>query len=116
MATTLFKLKINDELDNLEMFFGDKATIADLLGVDRGQLSRWGNKTYPKDNNLSKIAGLNFVVSRLMEIFKYKESALDWLTGINLHLNNMRPIDCIKLNNYRDVFAAIDAFEEGAFA
>jgi len=116
MAINQYQPNINNDLNNLEAIFGSKSTVADILGVDKSQLTRWKKHTHPDSTNMSKIFGLNFVIARLMENFKYPESANKWLKGMNPHLDDMRPIDCLKKNRIKDVLAAIDSYETGSYA
>lgn len=92
------------------------AVVAELLGVDRSQPSRWkSGKSKPSPEVRGRILDLEYALARLQETYQ-KETAVKWLLGINAHLRNRRPIDVLRVNGIMDVMRAIDAEETGAIA
>lgn len=116
MRIIQYQPNINYDLSNLEAVFGSRSEVANILGVDKSQLTRWRKQTHPDRLNMSKIFGINFVISRLMENFRYPESAMKWLNGVNMHINNQRPVDLLRQNKIKEVLSAIDMYETGAYA
>jgi hypothetical protein len=116
MEAAIYKPEIENLLNLLEKILGGRKILADLLGVDKSQITRWHKLTYPDKKNLAKIIGINYIIVRLMQNFRYVDSALKWLNGENLHLNNRRPIDVLKDNRINDILLAIDMYETGSYA
>src|SRR5438093_376930 len=77
--------------------------VAELLGVDRSQPSRWkSGKTTPSPEVRDRILDLEYVLSRLQEIYE-RDTAVKWLQGINAHLGNVRPLDVMRVRGVADV-------------
>lgn len=90
--------------------------VAELLGVDRSQPSRWkSGKSSPSPEVRDRILDLEYVLARLYEIFE-RDTAIKWLGGINAHLGNCRPLDVMRVRGVADVVRAIDAEAAGTFA
>ena len=108
---TLIQLKIA----RLARDLGGQNEIARLLDVDRSRVSRWMSTATPDPENQTKLDALEFVMARLGQIFG-AETARKWLTGVNAHLGNRRPVDLIVANRIAEVLAAIEQADTGAFA
>lgn len=90
--------------------------VADLLGVDRSQPSRWkSGKSKPSPEVRDRILDLEYVLSRLQEVYE-RGTAVKWLRGINAHLGNLRPLDVMQVRGVSEVIQAIDAEAGGAIA
>ena len=47
MEAAIYKPEIENLLNILEKIFGGRKMLADLLGVDKSQITRWHKLTYP---------------------------------------------------------------------
>jgi uncharacterized protein (DUF2384 family) len=103
------------ELQSLTDGVGNQARVAELLDVDKSSMTRWLQGDQPGLENEERIVALRYVMVRLLRLFK-PETAMDWLSGINAHLGNKRPIDLIKKGRITEVAAAIDQTEAGSYA
>jgi uncharacterized protein (DUF2384 family) len=110
-GTALRRLKIA----RLAKELGGQSEIARLLDVDRSRVSRWLTSAEPDAANQTRLDALEFVMSRLLQVFQ-AETARKWLTGVNAHLGNRRPVDLIVANRIAEVVAAIEQADTGAFA
>jgi len=104
------------ELQSLAEGVGNQARVAELLDVDKSSVTRWLKKEdLPGPENEERITAIRYVMVRLSRLFK-RETAMDWLLGVNAHLGNKRPIDLIKKGRATEVLAAIDQAEAGSYA
>jgi hypothetical protein len=95
--------------------FGGQSEVARLLHVDRSRISRWLAGEEPDPRNTARLEALEYVLSRLLHTV-YLPTARKWLTGINAHLGNRRPIDLLAHDRVSEVLAAIEQFELGSYA
>ena len=86
---------------------GGQSEVGRLLGVHRSRVSRWLAGDEPDPDNRTRLDGLEFVLTRLLQNFP-PETARKWLTGVNAHLGNRRPADLIAHNRMAEVIAAIE--------
>jgi uncharacterized protein (DUF2384 family) len=94
---------------------GSQAAIAELLHVHRSRVSRWLSGHQPDPRNRARIVGLDFVLSRLLEVYE-RDAALEWLRGFNAHLHDRRPIDLLREGRALEVAAAIEQLASGSYA
>ncbi|MEX2372257.1 MAG: antitoxin Xre/MbcA/ParS toxin-binding domain-containing protein [Dehalococcoidia bacterium] len=94
---------------------GGQARLARLIGVSPSRVSRWIASDEPDAGNRRKIEGVEFVLSRLLDLWE-RETALKWLEGTNAHLGNRRPVDLLGHGRVAEVLEAIEADEAGAYA
>jgi transcriptional regulator with XRE-family HTH domain len=94
---------------------GSQAEVARTLGVSRSRISRWLKDEEPDLVNLRKLEGVEFIFARLLQTFE-PSTARKWLTGVNAHLGDRRPVDLLRQGRVRDVLVAIEAEETGAYA
>lgn len=94
---------------------GGQAKAARALGVSPSRVSRWLGREEPDPINRRKVEGLEFVLSRLLQVYE-RDTALKWLQGMNAHLGNRRPVDLLARGRVTDVLRAIEAEETGAYA
>jgi hypothetical protein len=109
------KVKIA-ELTFLEEIFGNQSKVASLLNVKRSSITRWHKGEKPDGTNLIKLAGLTYVVTKLMTFFRNQESALAWLKGTNAHLRDQVPMDLLKSGHINEVSDAVDQYLAGSYA
>ena len=95
---------------------GGQSQVAEMLEVHRSSVSRWLRASdVPDAENKAKLDALDFVYRRLLQTFE-GPTARKWLTGINAHLGNRRPIDLLAKNRVAEVVAAIEQAEAGSYA
>lgn len=107
---------VDTELAILESFLGTQSKVAEVLNVNKSMINRWSKSVRPDRDNLTKIFGLNFIISKLLSIFKHPRTALSWLNGTNPDLNYQRPLDLIAKNRISEVASAIDQLELDSYA
>lgn len=111
LETQVTRLKLR----RLARELGGQNEVARILRVDRSRVSRWLATARPDPANQARLDALEFVMSRLLQIFP-TETARKWLTGVNAHLGDRRPIDLLDDNRVAEVVAAIEQAETGAYA
>jgi len=110
-AETLTQFKLHRVVDA----FGGQSEVARLLHVDRSRVSRWMHGEEPDATNKARLEALEYVLSRLLRTM-YLSTARKWLTGINAHLRNRRPIDLLARDRVTEVLAALEQDEIGSYA
>lgn len=95
--------------------FRSAAKLADLLGVNRSQVTRWLRGAGIDPLNAEKIDLLELAWANLLRLYE-REAALAWLFGINPLLGDRRPIDLIRLGRAEELMRAIRAERSDAFS
>ena len=95
--------------------FRSAAKLADMLGVNRSQVTRWLRGAGIDPLNAEKIDLLELVWSNLLRLYE-REAALAWLFGLNPLLGDRRPIDLIRLGRAEELMRAIRAERADTFA
>jgi hypothetical protein len=95
--------------------FRTAARVADLLGVDRAQVTRWLRGAGIDPANAERIDLLELVWSNLLRLYE-REAALAWLEGVNPFLGDRRPVDLIRQGRTEELMHAIRAERADAFA
>jgi len=95
--------------------FDSEAALAEWLGVNRSQLSRYKRGQRPRGDTGWRLVVLDAAVAAL-EQFLAPEVIPDWLRGINAHLNHRRPLDALHEGRVAEVMAAVEAERSGSFA
>lgn len=95
--------------------FRSAARLADLLGVSRSQVTRWLRGAGIDELNAEKVELLELVWSNLLRLYD-RETALEWLVGINPHLHDRRPIDLVRAGRVEELVRAIRAERADSFA
>jgi transcriptional regulator with XRE-family HTH domain len=103
------------KIEALRADFRSAAELADLLGVNRSQVTRWLRGAGIDPLNAEKIDLLELVWSSLLRVYE-REAALSWLFGINPLLGDRRPIDLIRLGRAEELMRAIRAERADTFA
>jgi len=103
------------KLQRIIAALGGQSEVARLLHVHRAQITRWLAGDEPDARNRAKLEALEFVLARLLYTFK-PATARRWLTGLNAHLGNRRPIDLLARNRVAEVIAAIEQDELGSYS
>lgn len=107
--------RVTDRLERVTRILGSDAAVADLLDVSRAQPRRWREGQEPDPENRDRIIGLDAVIA-LLSGFLAESSIPKWLTGVNAHLDNRRPMSVLREGRIADVIGAIEAQKAGAHA
>jgi uncharacterized protein (DUF2384 family) len=99
----------------LRVDFRSAARLADLLGVNRAQVTRWLRGAGIDPANAEKVDLLELVWANLLRLYD-RDAALAWLFGINPALGDRRPIDLIRAGRIEELMRAIRAERADAFA
>lgn len=102
-------------LNSARRAFATDAELADILGVDRAQPSRWRAGQAPDPVNREKLVALDVVIE-LLSGWLSPSSIPKWLNGVNAHLGNRRPLEVLRGGHLSEVIAAIEAEKSGAYA
>ena len=106
---------VTKKVEALRDDFRTAARLADLLGVDRSQVTRWLRGAGIDPLNAEKVDLLELVWASLLRIYE-RDAALAWLEGMNPTLGDRRPIDLIRLGRTEELMRAIRAERSDAFA
>jgi uncharacterized protein (DUF2384 family) len=99
----------------LKRDFKTGAAVADLLGVNRSQVTRWLRGAGIDPLNAERIDLLEMVWSSLLRLYE-PAAARSWLFGLNPHLGDRRPIDVIRSGRAEELMRAIRAERAESFA
>ena len=102
-------------LDSARRVFRSDAAVAEALGVDRTQPSRWRQGQVPDRKNLDRLVGLDAVI-QLLTGFLSDTTIPKWLRSPNPRLGDRTPLYMLHQDRLPDVIAAIQAEKSGAFA
>ncbi len=105
---SIVPVPVKEKLRAVVSDLGSQARVASVLGVSRSRVSRWLRTEQPDPDNRRKVEGLEFVLTRLLELYD-PENAVEWLLGHNPFLRGARPIDRIAQGRITEVLGAIDA-------
>ena len=103
------------KVEALRADFRSAAQLADLLGVNRAQITRWLRGAGIDPLNAEKVDLLELVWSNLLRIYD-RDAALSWLFGVNPLLGDRRPVDLIRLGRTEELMRAIRAERSDTFA
>jgi hypothetical protein len=103
------------KVEALRTDFRTAARLADLLGVDRSQVTRWLRGAGIDILNAEKIDLLELVWANLLRLYD-RDAALAWLFGVNPNLGDRRPVDLVRLGRTEELMRAIRAERSDTFA
>jgi len=110
--------ELQDVLPLLQVLVGSYSAsiVAQMLGVDPAQVSRWMNKEATiSDAMASRILAAHTVIVRAHQVFTPPNVA-PWLFGHEPLLGGARPIDALVLRGVGPVLEALDGVEGGVYA
>ena len=103
------------KVEALRADFRSAAQLADMLGVNRAQITRWLRGAGIDPLNAERIDLLELVWSALLRIYE-RDAALSWLFGVNPRLGDRRPIDLVRVGRTEELMRAIRAERADSFA
>jgi hypothetical protein len=103
------------KVEALRVDFRSAARLAEMLGVNRSQVTRWLRGAGIDPANAEKIDLLELVWSNLLRLYE-RDAALAWLFGVNPTLGDRRPIDLIRAGRTEELMRAIRAERSDTFA
>jgi uncharacterized protein (DUF2384 family) len=95
-----------DKVQSLSEYLGSQRRLADLIGVDRAQVTRWRQGEAPSIANAVRVDTLELVLSELSRVYA-KDAATRWLHGLNPHLGDRRPIDVMRHGRPEELLGAL---------
>ena len=95
--------------------FGSQRRLAELLGVNAAQVTRWRRGEGIDEVNAGRVDLLELVMAHLLRVYT-AEAAERWLVGMNPSLGGRRPVDLIRRGQTREVLDAIANERAGSFA
>lgn len=101
-------------LDSARRVFRSDAAVAEAIGVNRTQPSRWREGQTPDPENVDRLVGLDVVV-QLLTGFLGETTIPKWLQAPNPRLGDRAPLYMLRQGRLPDVIAAIQAEKSGAF-
>jgi uncharacterized protein (DUF2384 family) len=104
-----------DKVVALSRDFGSQRRLAEMLGVNPAQVSRWRRGQGIDEVNAVRVDLLELVMANLLRLYPM-EAAERWLLGLNPSLGDRRPLDLIRRGQARDVLDAIASERAGSFA
>jgi uncharacterized protein (DUF2384 family) len=102
------------KVEALRADFRSAAQLADLLGVNRAQITRWLRGAGIDPLNAERVDLLELVWSALLRVYE-REAALSWLFGVNPRLGDRRPVDLIRAGRTEELMRAIRAERADSF-
>jgi hypothetical protein len=99
----------------LSQDFGSQRRLAELLGVNPAQITRWRKGEGIDDANAARVDLLELVTAQLLRLYS-AQAAERWLMGMNPSLGGRRPVDLIRRGQAREVLDAIANERAGSFA
>src|ERR1700752_505629 len=104
-----------DKVTALSRDFGSQRRLAELLGVNAAQVTRWRRGAGIDDVNAGRVDLLELVMAHLLRLYSV-EAAERWLVGMNPSLGDRRPLDLIRRGQAREILEAIPKERPGSFA
>ncbi|MBV9514452.1 MAG: DUF2384 domain-containing protein [Mycobacteriaceae bacterium] len=104
-----------EKVTALSQDLGSQRRLAELLGVNAAQVTRWRRGEGIDDLNAARVDLLELVMAQLLRLYA-AEAAEPWLVGMNPSLGGRRPIDLIRRGQTREVLDAIANERAGNFA
>src|SRR5438552_18611230 len=103
------------KVEALRIDFKSAAALADMLGVNRSQVTRWLRGAGIDPLNAERIDLLELVWASLLRQYE-PAAARAWLFGLNPHLGDLRPIYLVRAVRAAELLRAIRAERADVFA
>lgn len=94
--------------------FATDSALADAIGVNRSQVTRWAQGRAAQAANAWLLRDLAAAVSRMADFYN-SASIHRWLLGANPDLDGEQPIALLRQGRLAEVLMAIEAQTSGAF-
>jgi uncharacterized protein (DUF2384 family) len=104
-----------DKVRALARDLGAQNRLAEVLGVNRAQVSRWIAGGGIDPINAERVDVLELVFSSLLRIYE-PDAARAWLVGLNPLLGDRRPVDLIRRGRAEELLPALRAERADSFA
>jgi uncharacterized protein (DUF2384 family) len=104
-----------EKVTALSRDFGSQRRLAELLGVNAAQVTRWRRGEGIDEVNAGRVDLLELVMARLLRLYS-ADAAERWLVGMNPSLGDRRPVDLIRRGQARELLDAIANERAGSFA
>jgi uncharacterized protein (DUF2384 family) len=95
--------------------FHSQRQLAELLGVNPAQVTRWRHGHGIDELNARRVDLLELVMASLLRLYS-PEAAERWLRGVNPHLGGRRPIDLVRAGRSTELLDALAQERAGSFA
>ncbi len=106
---------IADKVTALSVDLGSQRRLAELLGVNPAQVSRWRHGQGIDEVNARRVDLLELVMADLLRLYP-PAAAERWLLGTNPNLGSCRPLDIIRRGRAGQVLEALESERAGSFA
>lgn len=103
-----------EKVTALSRDFGSARRLAELLGVNPAQVTRWRRGHGIDEVNAGRVDLLELVMASLLRLYP-SEAAERWLLGSNPSLGGRRPLDLIRRGQARELLDAIASERAGSF-
>lgn len=113
----LLHLGVPERVQKLVRVLGSRREAAHHLDVDKSTVGRWeSGRNLPRGEVHRRVVDLDYVITRLAEIWPSGVVIHDWLTSPNGFLDGAVPINVVLDEGPERVVEAIDAELAGSFA
>ena len=113
--TRLMPVSTEEKVTALSHDFGSQRRLAQMLGVDPAQVTRWRRGEGIDDVNAFRVDLRELVMAQLLRVYT-TAAAQRWLSGLNPGLGDRRPVDLIQRGHLREILDAIANEQAGGFA
>jgi hypothetical protein len=103
------------KVEALAADFRSQRRLADTLGVDPAQVSRWMHGQGIDPGNAERLDLLELAMASLLRLYE-PETAERWLAGSNPHLRGRRPLDVIRAGGTEELLAVLRQERAGSYA
>ena len=103
------------KIEALSNDFKTRSALAEALGVNRSQVTRWLRGAGIDPLNAERVDLLELVWSSLLRLYD-PDTAWAWLFGMNPQLSDRRPIDLVRTGRTEELMRAIRAERADSFA
>jgi transcriptional regulator with XRE-family HTH domain len=102
------------KVEALARDFRSQRRLAEALGVNPAQVSRWLRGQGIDPVNAERLDLLELALSAVLRLYE-PETAGRWLDGVNPHLGNRRPLDLIRRGETQELLGALRQERAGSY-